>query len=243
MSEQSPEPLVAHQEPEQEPEQSTVNTNPSPQELQYDLIPAQVVEGEVVIDPKVASELEKAPQVYLAVTKNTSVNTTVRAISYSGGFPPSEFMETAEKYYPGAVKEVFDGFEKERNHRYGQENRAQRAEINLAYIGISIGGFLVASSVLGSLYMFMTGNIHGGTAALGLTGIIGLFGYFIRLSRTKPEDLYKVQEPKTQPQTAAQKTARQQRPAQQQSAQQRPPQQRPVQQRPVQQRNRQAPRR
>lgn len=64
---------------------------------------------------------------------------------------------------------------------------------------------MLASVVLASLYMFMQGNITGGTSALGLTGVIGLLGYFIRLSRAKPEDLSKIPEPKPPSSTSSEK--------------------------------------
>ncbi len=194
MSEQSPSSTKI-------PEKSQAVSNPLPPsaEGEVKLIPAQVIDGQIIVDPNTTSASLENGQILLAV------NTTVQAVNYSGGFPPPEFLEFAEKHYSGATKEVFEGFRIEQQHRHSLEKRAQSADIALSYIGLVVGSILLLSLVLGSIFMFATGNIQGGTAALSLTGVIALFGYFIRLSRAKREDLDKIPEPKTR-QPAQKKT-------------------------------------
>ncbi len=43
------------------------------------------------------------------------MNTKLSSVNYSGGLPPPEFLELAEKYHPGVTKEIFDGFTGEPN--------------------------------------------------------------------------------------------------------------------------------
>ncbi|MGH9831762.1 MAG: DUF2335 domain-containing protein, partial [Blastocatellia bacterium] len=189
---------------EQTPPKPPNNPPPQPPQIDYQLIPAEVVEGEVVVDPKASPPLTEERRIYVAYThQQTLVNTKVSSVNYSGGLPPPEFLELAEKYHPGVTKEIFDGFSKEQDHRHSLEKEAQRADINLSYYGLAIGAILLMTTVSGSLYMFITKNIQGGTAALGISGLIILFGYFIRLTRAKREDLDKIPEPRPSQSTSA----------------------------------------
>lgn len=87
------------------------NNPPQPPQIDYQLIPAEVVEGEVVVDPKASPPLTEERRIYVAYRRQqTLVNTKVSSVNYSGGLPPPEFLELAEKYHPGVTKEIFVGY-------------------------------------------------------------------------------------------------------------------------------------
>jgi uncharacterized membrane protein len=129
----------------------------------------------------------------IAIEKHAPKNPThskhvANILQYQSPFPPPEVLAKYEQLHPGMVKKIMEMSEIQSEHRRNIEIKLSEAQIRHqkctdieAFIGQACAFTIVMTSLIGGIYLIISGYQGAGTffSAMSLI-LVGVVGFFIK---------------------------------------------------------------